>query len=137
MVDSGSTKNILCFGTHSMDEVVCVCTRTKLMLTRRGHRHRGVTYLPLGLLRQSTRDGGPLQCARVEFCYFSGDIFVALSDEATTDPASSMHEALTVKEKPNVLLTPAQQSGHLTVMKDMRSRCDVCAICVNVHLNFR
>ena len=59
--------------------------------------------------------------AGVEFCYQSSDSFVALNEEATKDSVSSSHEALAVTEKPNVLLTPAQTSAQLTVMKDTGS----------------
>ena len=56
--------------------------------------------------------------AGVEFCYQSSDSFGALNEEATKDSTSSSHEALAVTEKPNVLLTSAQTSAQLTVMKD-------------------
>ena len=59
--------------------------------------------------------------AGVEFCYQSSDSFVALNEEATKDSVSSLHEALAVREKPNVLLTPAQTWVQLTVMKDTGS----------------
>ena len=51
----------------------------------------------------------------------SSDSFGALNEEATQDSASSSHEALAVTEKPNVLLTLAQTSAQLTVMKDTGS----------------
>ena len=59
--------------------------------------------------------------AGVEFCCPSSDSFVALNEEATKDSASSSHQALTVTEKPNAPLTPAQTSVQLTVMKDTGS----------------
>ena len=46
---------------------------------------------------------------------------MALSDEATTDPASSLHEALAVKEKPNVPVgTFDCDDGHAELLRCSR-----------------
>ena len=112
-------KNMLCFATHSMDKDMCLYNRPNIVDETIGSTDiRHGTGQWNGLRPSFHLRRRPLAVgAGVEFCYPPSDSFVALNEEATKDSVSSPREALAVTEKPTVLLTPAQTSAQLTVMK--------------------
>ena len=81
------------------------------------HKRPNIVDETLGSTDTGSRRRPLAVCAGVEFCHPSSDSFLALNEEATKDSASSSHEALAVTEKPHVLLTPAQTSAQLIVMR--------------------